>query len=216
MAQKLKLKHLVAIRWFHWVNFPLLLLMIWSGLLIYWAYPAYHIGSFPVVPAWVYRVFHMDHRLADGMALHFFFMWLFIINGILYVAYTWISGEWRLLVPRSWSAFRDAWHVALHDLHIRKEAPAQEKYNAAQQLTYTGIIVMGVGSVLTGLAIYKPAQLAWLAAVFGGYTAARFIHFLLTLGYVLFFVVHVVQVALAGWNNFRSMVIGYEVVNENE
>jgi thiosulfate reductase cytochrome b subunit len=69
---------------------------------------------------------------------------------------------------------------------------------------------------LTGLAIYKPAQLGWLAALFGGYRGARLIHFLLTLGYLGFFVVHIAQVVRAGWNNFRSMVIGYELVNDNE
>jgi len=157
----------------------------------------------------------MDHRLAEGMALHFVFMWLFVINGILYVAYTLISGEWRLLVPRSLSTFRNAWHVVLHDLGLHKPLP-QDKYNAAQQVSYSGIIVMGVGSVLTGLAIYKPAQLAWLAALFGGYEGARLIHFVLTIGYVLFFVVHVWQVIRAGWNNFRGIVIGYELVEENE
>jgi thiosulfate reductase cytochrome b subunit len=148
------------------------------------------------------------------MALHFFLMWLFAINGILYIAYTLWSGEWRLLVPRSATAFRDAWSVVLHDLHLRKELPAQEKYNAAQQISYTAIIVMGIGSVVSGFAIYKPAQLSWLAALFGGYPGARFVHFALTIGYCLFFLVHVVQVILAGWNNFRSMVIGYELVNE--
>ncbi|MGI9072389.1 MAG: cytochrome b/b6 domain-containing protein [Bryobacteraceae bacterium] len=214
--QTLRLKHLVAIRWFHWINFPLLFLMIWSGFLVYWAYDSYHIGPLPIVPAWVYRILHMDHRLADGMALHFVFMWLFVINGILYVGYTLISGEWRLLVPRSLSTFRDAWYVLLHDFGLHNEAPRQEKYNAAQQVSYSAIILMGVGSVLTGLAIYKPAQLGWLAALFGGYEGARLIHFLLTLGYVAFFVVHVAQVVRAGWNNFRSMVIGYELVNDNE
>lgn len=210
----LKLKHLVAVRWFHWINFPLLALMIWSGFLIYWAYPIYSIGPLHFFPDWVYRVFHMDHKLADGMALHFFFMWLFVVNGILYVAYTLWSGEWKLLVPRSTAVFRDAWGVVLHDLHLRKEPPSQEKYNAAQQISYTGIIVMAIGSILTGFAIYKPAQLSWLAALFGGYQIARLLHFALAIGYCLFFVVHVVQVALAGWNNFRSMVIGYELVNE--
>ncbi len=214
--QTLKLKHLVAIRWFHWINFPLLFLMIWSGFLIYWAYPIYRIGPFHFFPAWVYRTFHINQRLAEGMALHFFFMWLFVINGILYVAYTLLSGEWRLLVPRSMSAFRDAGYVALHDLHLRRELPPQEKYNAAQQISYTAIVVMGIGSVLTGLAIYKPAQLSWLAACFGGYAGARYLHFFLTIGYCLFFVVHVVQVAITGWNNFRGMVIGYELVNEHD
>ncbi|MBV9158512.1 MAG: cytochrome b/b6 domain-containing protein [Acidobacteriaceae bacterium] len=212
---KLKLKHLVAMRWFHWINFPLLALMIWSGFLIYWAYPIYGIGPIRF-PQWLFHALHMNHRLADGMAMHFFFMWLFVVNGVLYVAYTILSGEWRLLVPTSASAFRDAWHVALCDLHLRDERPHQEKYNAAQQISYTGIIVMGIGSVLTGLAIYKPAQLSWLAALFGGYPGARLVHFLLTIGYCLFFLVHVIQVVIAGWNNFRSMIIGYELVEEHE
>ena len=73
---------------------------------------------------------------------------------------------------------------------------------------------MGVGSLLTGLAIYKPVQFEWLTAMFGGYQAARLLHFWLTVGYVLFFVVHVAQVIRAGWNNFRAMIIGYEARDE--
>jgi thiosulfate reductase cytochrome b subunit len=211
---QLKLKHLLAIRWFHWINFPLLFLMIWSGILIYWAYQPYHIGKFHFFPTWLYDLLHIDHRLAEGMALHFTLMWLFTLNGLAYVAYTALSGEWRFLVPRSWSAFRDAWDVVLNDLHLSHRSIPQEKYNAAQQIAYSAIILMGVGSLLTGLAIYKPAQLSWLTALCGGYTIARFLHFSFTIAYLLFFVVHVVQVGLAGWNNFRSMVIGYEVANE--
>lgn len=213
---KLRLKHLLAIRWFHWINFPLLFVMIWSGLLIYWAYPIYDIGPLHFFPKWFFSALGIPFRLAEGMALHFFFMWLFVINGILYIGYTLVSGEWRLLVPRSWSAFRDAWQVVLHDLHLRKEMPAQDKYNAAQQIAYTGIVLMGVGSVLSGLAIYKPVQLGWLTALLGGYSSARAIHFALTIGYVGFFVVHIVQVVLAGWNNFRSMVIGWELLSGRE
>lgn len=216
VAVKVKLKHLRAVRWFHWINFPLLALMIWSGLMIYWAYPTYRIGSIGLFPDWFNKALHLDQRLADGMSLHFFFMWLFVLNGIAYVAYTIFSGEWRFLMPRSPNALRDAWYVLLHDLHLRKERPPQEKYNAAQQIAYSAIIVMGVGSVVTGFAIYKPAQLAWLTALCGGYTMARLLHFLLTVGYVFFFIVHVVQVVLAGWNNFRSMVIGYEVADQDD
>ncbi len=214
--EKLKLKHLVATRWFHWINFPLLFLMIWSGMLIYWAYSVYGIGPFHFFPNWVYSTFHIDHRLADGMALHFFFMWLFVINGVLYVAYTLFSGEWRYLVPRSLSTFVEAGQVALYDLGIAKTLPTQQKYNAAQQVSYSAIILMGAGSVITGLAIYKPAQLSWLTALLGGYSFARGIHFALTIGFLLFFVVHVAQVIRAGWNNFRGMVIGYELVREND
>jgi thiosulfate reductase cytochrome b subunit len=75
---------------------------------------------------------------------------------------------------------------------------------------------MGLGSLLTGLAIYKPTQFAWLTTLLGGYTFARMLHFALTIGYVLFFVVHVAQVLRAGWNNFRGMVAGFEVVDINE
>ncbi len=214
--QTLKLKHLRAIRWFHWINFPLLFLMIWSGILIYWAYSPYHIGSFHIFPAWFISAFQIDHRLAEGMALHFTLMWLFVLNGIAYVLYTFFSGEWRYLVPRSRQTFRDAWEVVLHDLGLRKAGPPQEKYNAAQQVSYSAIVLMGAGSVITGFAIYKPAQLAWLTALCGGYGMARLLHFALTIGYVLFFLVHVWQVARAGWNNFRSMVIGYEVTGERE
>jgi thiosulfate reductase cytochrome b subunit len=212
----LKLKHLVAVRWFHWINFPLLLVMIWSGLLIYWAYDVYHIGPFRIVPRWIFQTFGMDHRLADGMALHFFFMWLFAINGILYVAYTLISGEWRFLVPHGPNILGRVWQAVLHDLGISKTLAPQDKYNAAQQFAYTAIVLMGAGSIATGFAIYKPAQLAWLTALCGGYAAARFVHFLFTVFYVLFFLLHVTLVARAGWNNFRSMVIGYEVVHEGK
>lgn len=210
--QQLRLKHLVATRWFHWINFPLLALMVWSGLLIYWAYTPYRIAGFHFFPQWFFQALNIPQRLADGMALHFVLMWLFFVNGAAYVLYTLISGEWRFLVPSSTSAFRDSWFVILYDLGFARDLPPQEKYNAAQQLSYTFIVLMGFGSVLTGLAIYKPAQLSWLANSFGGYENARAIHFALTIGYVLFFVVHIAQVLRAGWNNFRSMVIGYELV----
>lgn len=209
-----KLKHLLAVRWFHWINFPLLFVMIWSGLLIYWAYDAYSIGPFHFFPTFVYRFFHLDFKLAFGMNLHFLFMWFFTGNGILYVAYTWWSGEWRYLVPRSPSAFRDAWHVLLYDLGVRKQLPAQQKYNAAQQIAYTAIVLMGAASVITGLAIYKPVQLGWLTELLGGYESARLIHFALTIGYLLFFLIHLIQVVRSGWNHFQSIVSGYEIERE--
>jgi thiosulfate reductase cytochrome b subunit len=101
-------------------------------------------------------------------------------------------------------------------LGFARTLPPQEKYNAAQQLSYSMIVLMGAGSVITGLAIYKPVQMGFLTRLCGGYGAARAIHFSLTVGYVLFFVVHIAQVARAGWNNFRSMVTGYEAVPIHE
>ena len=75
---------------------------------------------------------------------------------------------------------------------------------------------MGVGSVLTGLPVWKPTQLGWLTATFGGYQTARVLHFALMVGFVLFVPLHLVQVARAGWNNLRAMVVGYEVLKPVE
>jgi thiosulfate reductase cytochrome b subunit len=212
-------KHPLAIRWAHWINFPVLSIMIWSGMLIYWADDEYSITLFghklfQFFPDGFYKFFHIPFRLAEGMSFHFFFMWLFAINGFVYVLYTVFSGEWRELVPNRHS-FREAWQVLLHDLHIRRMLPPQKKYNAAQKIAYTSIIVMGFGSLMTGLAIYKPVQFGWITWLCGGYHFARVIHFALTIGYVLFFVIHIVQVMLAGWNNFRSVVSGFEIVKES-
>ncbi len=214
--KRLEQKHPLAIRWFHWINFPVLFMMIWSGLLIYWANDVYRVGFgshtlFKFFPKSFYETFHIGQRLAEGMAWHFLFMWLFAVNGLLYVLYTIFSGEWRYLVPNRHS-FKEAIQVTLHDLHLSKQHPPRRKFNGAQQFAYTTIILMGAGSLLTGLAIYKPIQFAWLTGLLGGYEWARFEHFWLTIGYVLFFLVHVAQVAKAGWNNFRAMVTGYEIV----
>jgi thiosulfate reductase cytochrome b subunit len=209
-------KHPRAIRWMHWINFPVLVIMIWSGLRIYWANDVYavrlgRVTLFHFFPDWFYRVFRLEYGLAAGMAYHFTFMWFFAINGFLYVLYTFVSGEWRHLLPNRHTP-RDAWHVVLHDLGLRKTALPTAKFNGAQRLAYTGVILMGVGSLLTGLAIYKPVQLPWLTDLLGGYTWARWEHFTLMVGYVLFFVVHIGQVIRAGWNNLRGMITGYELV----
>lgn len=214
MKQIIK-KHSLAVRWFHWINFPVLTIMIWSGLLIYWANDVYKIGwgdktVLKFFPESFYNLLKVPFHLADGMAIHFVFMWLFAINGIVYVLYTVFSGEWRDLVPNK-NSLKEAWQVVLHDLHISKTKPAQTKYNAAQKIAYTFIIIMGFGSLITGLAIYKPVQFSWITFMIGGYKWARIEHFALTIGYVLFFVIHVTQVIIAGWNNFRAMVTGFEV-----
>ena len=211
----LEKKHPLAIRWFHWINFPVIFIMIWSGILIYWANDIYQLGigktAFHFFPTWFYKKFLIERRLAEGMAWHFFFMWFFMINGILYVLYTAFSGEWKHLLPNR-NTFREAFEVVKFDLFLSKKHPPRQKFNGAQRLAYTGVVVMGALSLLTGLGIYKPVLFGWMNFVVGGYKNARFIHFWLTMGYLAFFCVHIMQVARAGWNNFRAMITGYEVV----
>src|SRR5260370_16485143 len=215
----LESKHRRAIRWMHWLNVPVLAIMIWSGLLIYWATDAYALDlgmvSIHFFPRWFYQGLNLESRLSEGMAWHFTFMWLFALNGLAYVLYTLISGEWRHLLPNLHTP-REAWHVVLHDLRLRKTPLPRGKFNGAQRIAYTGVILMGAGSLVTGLAIYKPTQIAWLTESLGGYEWARAEHFALTIGYVLFFVVHIAQVIRAGWNNFRAMITGYELTSPQE
>ena len=142
-------------------------------------------------------------------------MWLFALNGILYVAYLLWSGEWRFMVPQKQSPV-EAIQVTLVDLHLRKSLPPQTKYNGAQRIAYTVVILMGFGSLVTGLAIYKPTEAHWLTTLLGGYEMARWLHFMLTIAFCAFFLVHVGQVILAGWNNFRAMISGYEIRHRNE
>src|SRR5262249_6839902 len=125
------------------------------------------------------------------------------------------SGQWRHLLPNR-HTFREAWEVLLHDLHLSRRPLPRRKFNGAQRLAYTSIVGMGAGSLITGLAIYKPVQLAWLTSFLGGYELARWEHCWLTIGYVLFFLIHISQVIRAGWNNFRAMVTGYELVGVEE
>lgn len=210
-----RLVHPRAIRWLHWINFPLLAVMIWSGLRIYWAEDVYAIGIgswewFAFFPEIVYEKLDLDRHLARGMAFHFAFGWLFVINGLAYAIYLAISGEWRHIVPDRRS-LPEAKDVVLHDLHLKREAPPQGRYNAAQRISYTIVLIMGLIVVVSGFAIYKPSQLHPLPLLFGGYQGARFIHFSVTIGMLLFFVIHLLQVARAGWGNFRGMVTGYVI-----
>ncbi len=221
---RLERKHPLAIRWMHWINFPVLFTMIWSGMLIYWndsdnAYQHPHavyrvgVGPFTLIrffPEWFWKAANAPYHVTQGLGYHFFFMWIFAINGFFYVLFTILSGEWHFVLPDR-NSFKEAIQVTLVDLHLSKKLPPQKKYNGAQKIAYTGVIVMGAGSLLTGLAIYKPTQAHWLTTVLGGYEMARWEHFWLALSFCGFFAVHVTQVVLAGWNNFRSMVSGLEV-----
>jgi thiosulfate reductase cytochrome b subunit len=203
-------KHPLWIRVMHWLNVPLLALMAWSGLLIYWANDVYP-GFFP---EWFNNFFHIDHRLAEGLTIHFTVAWPFVINGLLFVLLTFSLKHWQELLPNL-NSVRNLVPTILHDIGLRKTAPPQGKFNAAQQFAYTGAILLAALQVITGFAIYKPLQLYRLTWILGGYESARFLHFAAMILLFLFFLTHVAQVARAGWNNFRAMVAGFEEHDDN-
>jgi hypothetical protein len=87
--KKIVNKHSLATRWFHWFSFPVLMVMNWSWLLIYWANDVYKLGwrnttIIRFFPQPFYDVFHLDRKLSESMAFHFVFMWWFFMNGFLY------------------------------------------------------------------------------------------------------------------------------------
>jgi thiosulfate reductase cytochrome b subunit len=195
-----------VLRWSHWINFFMLTLMIWSGVLIYWANDQYI-----KIPNELASTLSIRGRLAEGMGWHFFIMWFFVGNGIVYISYLLLSSEWKSLAFDR-KTLPEAISVIFHELKISKVKPIQKgKFNAAQKIAYVSAILMGAGAVVTGLAIYKPVSLGFLTSMLGGYKAARLEHFLIMIGFVLFFIVHIIQVTKAGWNNFRAMAVGYEI-----
>jgi len=189
------------IRLTHWLNVPALVIMAGSGLQILVAYPLFGprgatYAWYPLQgwrpPDWL----RLGDWLAGGRALHFAFAWLLAVNGAAYLVYTFASGEWRRRFVRDWRDVPAAAAMALYYLRIRKQPPEVGLYNPLQRIGYTAAIALGVVEVLSGLAIYKPVQLAWLVWTFGGYDSARFVHFAGLVALAAFVVGHVVMVAL--------------------
>jgi thiosulfate reductase cytochrome b subunit len=203
IATVLAMKHPLPIRLSHWINVQLLLMMIWSGILIYWANPQY--GE---IPASAISILRINNRLAEGMGWHFLLMWPLAFNGLVYMIYSLYSGHWKKLLPDKTSV-RLLFPFILADLHLtRKTVSYVGDYNPAQRFAYTCALFLIFISLFSGIAIYKPVQLGWPVSLLGGYENARLVHFISMVGITLFILIHVVQVIRAGWRNFFSMIAG--------
>jgi len=150
--------------------------------------------------------------LAGGRRWHFFFGWLFVLNGLFYFVYNLLNGHMRkfLFTPR------DAVKVPammLYYLRLRRESPQDGEYNPLQKMAYTGVFVILTPLVLlSGMAMAPQLDVAfhWMPAMFGGRQAARTVHFLLAFGFVSFTFGHVFMVLATGvFNNMRSMMTGW-------
>lgn len=191
----------ILIRVAHWLAVPLLIIMAGSGVQIFAAYPALGprgalYGWYPwqmtAPPEWL----RLGGWLAGARDLHFAFGWFLVLNGAVYVIYLCLSGEWR---RRAFLPRRDTPHAILmlgYYLRIRRAPPRADFYNGLQRLAYSSAILFGLVEVLSGLAIYKPVQLHWLTALFGGYDSARAVHLLGLALLASFAAIHLVLVAL--------------------
>jgi thiosulfate reductase cytochrome b subunit len=185
-----------VVRLTHWVGAAAMICMILSGWQIYNASP---ILPF-VFPHWM----TLGGWLAGAIAWHITAMWVLMADGLLYVAWGFASGHFaRDFLPLSaGSLLRDVRAAFAFRLTHRLG-----RYNAVQRLLYIGVTIAAVLAVLTGLSIWKPVQLGWLAWVFGGYDIARRIHFALMSSIVAFLVVHVSLVAIVP-STLRPMITG--------
>jgi thiosulfate reductase cytochrome b subunit len=172
-------------------------------------------------PRWVTLPGWRD--LALGRRWHFFFAWLFVANLLLYLLTAVASGHLRrdLLPARDQLRPR----ALLQDLanHLRLKFPRGEAalhYNLLQKLSYLAVaLALLPVMVLTGLAMSPgmDAIFPWLIDVFGGRQSARTIHFIAACLIVLFVLVHVVMVILAGpKNELRSMITGKYAISPGD
>jgi thiosulfate reductase cytochrome b subunit len=182
----------------HWINALAMLLMIGSGWQVYDASPLFRFIYFP-------SQFALGEWLAGALLWHFAAMWLFVINGIVYVTLGLATGRFRkkLLPIRP----RDVVNDIVAALRGKLSHDDLTVYNAVQRLLYLGVILAGVVIVLSGVSIWKPVQLKYLTAFFGGYDAARYVHFFAMSSIVAFLTIHV-ALALLVPKSLRAMIFG--------
>jgi Ni/Fe-hydrogenase b-type cytochrome subunit len=205
-------RHHWVVRVTHWVNVLAVVLMVGSGFRIFNAYPGFarkgdSFCCYPFegspLPAWM----TFGGWLAGARNWHFAAMWLLVLNGLIYLAFIYLHGEWRDLVPRR-GHLRDSWEMVKFYVFLRKAHPRQGKHNALQRGAYFAMPIVGIVLVLTGLAIWKPVQLGVLTSMFGGYVWARYWHFVATWVLVLLSLVHVFMVIAVDPYSIRAMVTG--------
>src|SRR5579871_3977671 len=185
------------VRAMHWANAFAMILMIMSGWQIYNASPLFGF-TFP-------RSITLGGWLGGALLWHFAAMWLLMVNGLAYLITGFASGRFKnKLFPIS---PRGVISDALSALTFKLAHDDLSKYNQVQKLLYAGIIVIGVLIVLSGLSIWKPVQLQYLTALFGGYDIARYVHFFCMASIVAFLGIHVVLAVLVP-KSLRAMIIG--------
>ncbi len=203
-------EHPWAVRFAHWANAVTVSVMTLSGLQIFSAFPSFgdkvpQQNLIDEIPEAV----RLGGWLGGALQWHFTFMWIFAGAGVLYLAYQIVSGHYRtvLFVPRD---IPGVWPMARHYFLFGPKPAATAQYNALQKLAYTSAIMFGTLSLLSGLVMFKPAQLATLGLLFGGYHNARIVHTVAMCGLLSFIPGHLVMVAIHGWDNFQSMVTGWK------
>jgi thiosulfate reductase cytochrome b subunit len=171
----------------HWINALAVVLMVTSGWQIYDASPIFPALRFP-------SAITLGGWLGGALQWHFAFMWLLVVNFLVYVGLNIASGRLRRkLLPISVRSLATDLAAALRGTLAHEDLT---RYNAVQKFAYLAVIVDIALVILSGLAIWKSVQFPLLRTLMGGYDNARVVHFAAMNLLVAFFVVHVVMVAL--------------------
>lgn len=202
----------IIVRITHWVNVVAVTIMIASGLRIFNAYPMFArrgetFCCYPFEGKRIPGALTFGGWLAGARNWHFAMMWLLVVNGLVYVGYTYMFGHWRELVPRR-GFLRDSWEMLKFYVWLRPRHPLQGKYNALQRGTYFILPIIGIVAVVSGIAIWKPVQLAWLTNLLGGYVWARYWHFLAMVALVVLSAIHILMILVVDPYSLRSMTTG--------
>jgi len=186
--------------------------MVGSGLRIFNAYPAFArkgetFCCYPFEHHPIPAQLTFGGWLGGARNWHFAMMWLLVVNGFVYLAFIYLHGEWRDLVPRR-GVVRDSWEMVKFYVGRRKDHPIQGKHNALQRGAYFAMPIVGIMAVVTGIAIWKPVELSWLTSALGGYVWARYWHFWAMLLLVILTVGHVFMVFAVDPYSIPSMITG--------
>jgi len=170
-------------------------------------------------PSWITIPSFQD--LADARRWHFLVAWILVGNGLVYGLWALFSGHARRDLRPTRADLKSIPRSIID--HIRLKHPngeAAKRYNVLQRLAYIGVITLIVGMVATGLTMSPGVDAAapWLLELFGGRQSARTLHFVFASMIVLFVIVHLTEVVLAGpLNEIRSMITGrYAVPTEHD
>jgi thiosulfate reductase cytochrome b subunit len=222
-------RHALMVRVLHWINVIALVVLLMSGLQIFNAHPTLNWGksSYTGAPAF----FTLTHGfpswmtlpgvqwLAMGRRWHLFFAWLFVTNGLLYVAYSVASRHLSRDLAPSRSDWRSIGQSIRDHLQLRHAlGEAARRYNVLQKLAYL-FVIFGLLPfvILMGWALSPRLDTVipgWVDLV-GGRQSARTLHFIAAWALVAFVLVHVFEVVITGVvNNLRSMITGRYVLEQ--
>ena len=202
-------EHPYIVRLCHWLNTVSLFVMIGSGLQIFRAFPSF-VAKIPErdLINWP-KSLALGGWLGGALQWHLTFMWIYLGTGMLYVGYQIFSGNYRQILF-TWKDVPGVWPMVRHYFFFGPKPVQHEAYNSLQKQAYTSAIILGLLSVLTGFAVWKPIQFSWLAWLMGGFHWARLWHFLIMWAIVAFVAGHLIMVVLHGWQNFASMFTGWK------